>query len=141
MCQGIYAGRTQNQMFEEYKMSEELSKLPPQVQQRLMRLQQLQQSLQGVMAQKQQLEMQLNEVEQAKAELEKLEETAVVYKSIGAILVKSEKNTVETELSERKELLKMRVDVLAKQDERIKTQVKELQEQLQQDLSPVSGSA
>ena len=122
-------------------MSEELSKLPPQVQQRLMRLQQLQQSLQGVMAQKQQLEMQLNEVEQAKAELEKLEETAVVYKSIGALLVKSEKNTVETELSERKELLKMRVDVLAKQDERIKTQVKELQEQLQQDLSPVSGSA
>ncbi|MCW4022892.1 MAG: prefoldin subunit beta [archaeon] len=122
-------------------MSEELSKLPPQVQQRLMRLQQLQQSLQSVMAQKQQLEMQLNEVEQAKAELEKLEETAVVYKSIGAILVKSERNTVETELSERKELLKMRVDVLAKQDERIKTQVKELQEQLQQDLSPVSGSA
>jgi len=121
-------------------MSEELSKLPPQVQQRLMRLQQLQQSLQGVMAQKQQLEMQLNEVEQAKAELETLEETAVVYKSIGALLVKSEKNTVETELSERKELLKMRVDVIAKQDERIKTQVKELQEQLQQDLSPVSGS-
>lgn len=121
-------------------MSEELSKLPPQVQQRLMRLQQLQQSLQGVMAQKQQLEMQLSEVEQAKAELEKMEETAVVYKSIGALLVKSEKNTVETELSERKELLKMRVDVIAKQDERIKTQVKELQEQLQQDLSPVSGS-
>ena len=128
-------------MFEEYEMSEELSKLPPQVQQRLMRLQQLQQTLQGVMAQKQQLEMQLNEVEQASVELEKLEETAVVYKSIGALLVKSEKNTVETELSERKELLKMRVDVLAKQDERIKTQVKELQEQLQQDLSPVSGSA
>ena len=122
-------------------MSEDLSKLPPQVQQRLMRLQQLQQSLQGVMAQKQQLEMQLNEVEQAKTELEKLNETAVVYKSIGALLVKSEKNTVETELSERKELLKMRVDVLAKQDERIKTQVKELQEQLQQDLRPVSGSA
>ena len=122
-------------------MSEDISKLPPQVQQRLMRLQQLQQSLQGVMAQKQQLEMQLNEVEQAKTELEKLNETAVVYKSIGALLVKSEKNTVETELSERKELLKMRVDVLAKQDERIKTQVKELQEQLQQDLRPVSGSA
>ena len=122
-------------------MSEDLSKLPPQVQQRLMRLQQLQQSLQGVMAQKQQLEMQLNEVEQAKTELEKLSENAVVYKSIGALLVKSEKNTVETELSERKELLKMRVDVLAKQDERIKTQVKELQEQLQQDLRPVSGSA
>ena len=121
-------------------MSEELSKLPPQVQQRLMRLQQLQQSLQSVMGQKQQLEMQLHEVEQAKIELEKLDETAVVYKSIGALLVKSEKNTVETELSERKELLKMRVDVLTKQDKRIKTQVKELQDQLQQDLRSTSGS-
>jgi len=122
-------------------MSEELSKLPPQVQQRLMRLQQLQQSLQSVMGQKQQLEMQLHEVEQAKIELEKLDETAVVYKSIGALLVKSEKNTVETELSDRKELLKMRVDVLTKQDKRIKTQVKELQDQLQQDLRSTSGSA
>ncbi|MEJ2126195.1 MAG: prefoldin subunit beta [Candidatus Bathyarchaeota archaeon] len=121
-------------------MSEELSKLPPQVQQRLMRLQQLQQSLQSVMGQKQQLEMQLHEVEQAKIELEKLDETAVVYKSIGALLVKSEKNTVETELSDRKELLKMRVDVLTKQDKRIKTQVKELQDQLQQDLRSTSGS-
>ena len=93
------------------------------------------------MAQKQQLGIELNDVEQAKTEIEKLDETAVVYKSIGALLVKSEKNTVETELSERKELLKMRVDILAKQDDRIKTQVKELQEQLQQDLRPASGSA
>ena len=121
-------------------MSEDISRLPPQVQQRLLRLQQLQQTLQGVMAQKQQLEMQLNEVEQAATELEKLDETAVVYKSIGALLVKSEKTAVETELGERKELLKMRVDVLAKQDERLKGQVKEVQEKLQQDLRPASGS-
>ena len=35
-------------------MSESISKLPPQVQQRLLRLQQLQQTLQGVLTQKQQ---------------------------------------------------------------------------------------
>ena len=52
-------------MFEEYDMSQDPSNLPPQIQQRLLRLQQLQQSLQGVMGQKQQLEMQLTEVEQA----------------------------------------------------------------------------
>jgi prefoldin beta subunit len=123
------------------KMSEDISRLPPQIQQRLLRLQQLQQTLQGVMAQKQQLEMQLTEVEQAATELEKLDETAVVYKSIGALLVKSEKDKVTTELTERKELVKMRVDVLAKQEERLRTQVKDLQEKLQQDLRPVSGSA
>jgi prefoldin beta subunit len=122
-------------------MSEDISRLPPQIQQRLVRLQQLQQTLQGVMAQKQQLDMQLTEVEQAASELEKLDETAVVYKSIGALLVKSEKDKVTAELTERKELVKMRVDVLAKQEERLRTQVKDLQEKLQQDLRPVSGSA
>jgi len=122
-------------------MSEEISRLPPQIQQRLLRLQQLQQTLQGVMAQKQQLEMQLSEVEQAVSELEKLNETAVIYKSIGALLVKSEKDKVTTELTERKELLKMRVDVLGKQETRLRTQVKDLQEKLQRDLRPVSGSA
>ena len=120
-------------------MSQDISRLPPQIQQRLLRLQQLQQTLQGVMSQKQQLELQLTEVEQAVTELDKLDEAAVIYKSIGALLVKSEKNKVTTDLSERKELLKMRVDVLAKQEERLRTQVKDLQEKLQQDLRPVSG--
>ena len=122
-------------------MSEDLSQLPPQIQQRLLRLQQLQQNLQGVMAQKQQLTLQLTETENAVKELEKLTDDAVVYKSIGALLVKAEKAKVSTELTERKDLVKMRVDVLAKQEERLKTQVKELQDKLQQDLRPVSGSS
>jgi prefoldin beta subunit len=121
-------------------MSEEISQLPPQIQQRLLRLQQLQQNLQGVMAQKQQLTMQLTETENATKELEKLADDAVVYKSIGALLVKAEKVKVSADLADRKELVKMRVDVLAKQEERLRTQVKELQEKLQQDLRPVSGS-
>ena len=122
-------------------MSEEISQLPPQIQQRLLRLQQLQQNLQGVMAQKQQLTMQLTETENAIKELEKLADDAVVYKSIGALLVKAEKVKVSADLVDRKELVKMRVDVLAKQEERLRTQVKELQEKLQQDLRPVSGSS
>ena len=93
------------------------------------------------MAQKQQLTLQLSEVEQAASELEKLTETAVIYKSIGALLVKSEKDKVTAELTERKELLKMRVDVLGKQETRLRTQVKDLQEKLQQDLRPISGSS
>ncbi|MEJ2242207.1 MAG: prefoldin subunit beta [Candidatus Bathyarchaeota archaeon] len=121
-------------------MSEDIAKLPPEIQQRLLRLQQLQQTLQGIMAQKQQLEMQLTEVDQALSELEKMNETAVIYKSIGSLLVKSHKTPVTEELKERKELLTMRVDVLAKQDDRLRTQVKDLQEKLQQDLRPLSGS-
>lgn len=122
-------------------MSTDISRLPPHIQQRLLRLQQVQQTLQGIITQKQQLEMQLSEVEQATSELEKLDETAVIYKSIGALLIKSEKEKVTTELTERKELLTMRVGVLSKQEERLRTQVKDLQDKLQQDLRPVSGSA
>jgi len=119
-------------------MSEEISRLPPQVQQRLLRLQQLQQTLQGVMTQKQQLELELTDVEQALSELEKLTDDAVIYKSVGSLLVKSEKAKVTTELNERKELLNMRINVLGKQEERLRTQVKDLQEKLQQDLRPIS---
>ena len=119
-------------------MSEEISKLPPQVQQRLVRLQQLQQTLQGVLTQKQQLELELTEIEQALDELEKLTDNATIYKSIGSLLVKSGKGKVTTDLNERKELLDMRVNVLGKQEERLRSQVKELQTKLQRDLRPLS---
>ena len=119
-------------------MSEEISKLPPQVQQRLLRLQQLQQTLQGVLTQKQQLELELTEVEQALDELEKLTDNATIYKSIGSLLVMSEKGKVTTDLNERKELLDMRINVLGKQEERLRSQVKDLQTKLQRDLRPLS---
>jgi prefoldin beta subunit len=121
-------------------MSNEISRLPPQVQQRLLRLQQLQQTLQRILTQKQQLELELNEVEQALGELAKLTDEAVIYKSIGSLLVKSGKDKTVTELNERKELLNVRITVLGKQDERLRAQVKDLQEKLQRDLRPISPS-
>lgn len=120
-------------------MSDEISRLPPQVQERLLRLQQLQQTLQSVVTQKQQLELELTETEQALSELEKLDEKTTIYKSIGSLLVKAEKAKVTTELTERKELLNTRITVLGKQEERLRSQAKDLQARLQKDLSPVSS--
>ncbi|MGQ9538001.1 MAG: prefoldin subunit beta [Candidatus Bathycorpusculaceae bacterium] len=121
-------------------MNEEFAKLPPQVQERLLRLQQIQQTLQSVLAQKQQVELELTEIEQALGELQKVAEDAVIYKAIGSLLVKSDKAKVAADLNERKELLNMRVTVLGKQEERLRSQMKELQAKLQQDLAPVSGT-
>lgn len=120
-------------------MSEEISRLPPQVQQRLLRLQQRQQTLQAVLTQKQQLELDLAQVEQALSELETLDDSAVIYKSIGSLLVKSERSKVASELNERKDLLNMRINVLGKQEERLRSQVKDLQQKLQRDLRPLSS--
>jgi prefoldin beta subunit len=120
------------------KVSEEIARLPPQVQERLLRLQQLQQTLQSVLAQKQQVELELTEIEQALSELQKTSDDVVIYKAIGSLLVKSEKTKVTADLNERKELLNMRAGVLGKQEERLRVQLKDLQTRLQQDLSPVS---
>jgi len=119
-------------------MSEEISRLPPKVQERLLRLQQLQQTLQVVLTQKQQLELELTEVDQTLGELEKLDDETVIYKSIGSLVVKAERTKVVMELTERKELLNTRITVLGKQEERLRTQVKNLQVKLQQDLRPIS---
>ena len=119
-------------------MSDELSKLPPNVQERLLRLQQLQQTLQSILAQKQQVDMEKTEVEQTIAEMQKTADDAVIYKAIGSLLVKAEKPKVTEELVERKELLDTRSTVLARQEERIRSQVKESQTKLQEDLNPVS---
>jgi prefoldin beta subunit len=119
-------------------MSDEISKLPPQVQERLLRLQQLQQTLQSILAQKQQVEMEQTEVEQTIGELQKTADDAVIYKAVGSLLVKGDKAKITEELVERKELLNTRSTVLAKQEERIRSQAKDAQTKLQQDLSPVS---
>ncbi|MDR2700114.1 MAG: prefoldin subunit beta [Nitrososphaerota archaeon] len=120
-------------------MSDELSKLPPNVQERLLRLQQLQQTLQSILAQKQQVDMEKNEVEQTLAEMAKTTDDAVLYKSIGSLLIKSDKTKIFVDLNERKDLLATRSAVIAKQEERIRSQIKETQAKLQEDINPLTG--
>ncbi len=92
-------------------------------------------------SQKQQLEIEASETDRALAELDKLNDSAVVYKSIGSLLLKSERQVLLTELKERKELLGTRVTVLGRQEERTKERMKELQEKLQEKLRPAGASA
>ena len=119
-------------------MSDEISKLPPAVQERLLRLQQLQQTLQATLTQKQQIELELNETDSALGEMQNVTDDVPIYKSIGSLLIKTEKTKITTELTERKELLNTRITVLTKQEERLRSQMKDLQTKLQQDLNPVS---
>ncbi len=119
-------------------MSDEVSSLPPQVQERLVKMQRLQQTLQSILAQKQQVEVESSETEQALGELQKMTDDAVIYKAMGTILVKTERTKMVTELTERKDLLSTRVTVLGKQEERLRNQLKDIETQLRHDLNPVS---
>lgn len=82
--------------------------------------------------------MELTEIEQAQTELETLPDDAAIYKNIGSLLVKDEKGKVTTDLDERKELLDTRAQVLGRQEERLRGQLKKLQTKIQQDLRPAS---
>jgi len=115
--------------------------LPPQLQEQLLRLQQLQQTLQAVASQKQQLEIEASETDKALTELDKLTDDVAVYKSVGNLLLKSDRQTLLKDLKERKELLGTRVTVLGRQEERTKERLKEMQDKLQERLRPQGSSA
>jgi prefoldin beta subunit len=123
-------------------MMSEDTQLPPQIQEDLVRLQQLQQTLQVVVTQKQQLEIELSEAEKALSELEKITDDVPVYKSVGSILLKTDRQGLMSELKEKKELTNTRVTVLGKQEERTRERLKELRDRLQQRLktSGATGS-
>ena len=120
-------------------MSEEV-KLPPAIQRRLLRLQQLQQTLQSVLTQKQQIEFEILEVDQALSEIEKTSEDSTIYKSVGMLLIKTDKPKITSELKERKELADMRTSVIGKQEGRLRSEIKDLNDKLQKDLRPLSPS-
>jgi prefoldin beta subunit len=113
--------------------------IPPALQHQFMQLQQLQQRLEILVSQKNQLEMQMKEAERALAELENLPEDATVYKSIGAILVKSDRNKVKEELIDKKDTLEMRIKTIQRQEERTRKQFEESREKIQAALKSPGG--
>jgi len=112
-----------------------VSHLPPNVQERLARYQQLQNTLQSLVLQKQRLELELNETERALKTLEGVPSDSQMYKSVGAILVEKNKDELVKELSERKEFLEMRSKVLTRQENKTRERLTSLQEALQKELN------
>ena len=109
-------------------MSEQ--EIPPWLREQLARLQQLQQNLQAIMMQKQQLEAESVEIEKATEELKKSEQDEVVYKSVGPLLIKTTKDDTLKELDEKKDLANTRLVVLGKQETRVKENLKEVENKI-----------
>jgi prefoldin beta subunit len=120
-------------------MSEQ--ELPPWLKEQLSRLQQLQQNLQAIMMQKQQVEIEIVETDRALEELKKIGIQDPVYKSAGPILIKSQKEDLLKELGEKKELSNTRVMVLAKQETRVKDNLKEVENKINQLIRGTQGTA
>ena len=106
--------------------------IPPLVQEHLARLQQTQQNFQSIMMQKQQLESEKLEIEKALEELKKASDDESVFKHAGTIMIKSNKKDLIDELEEQVELAKTKASLLVKQEERLKTTLKEQETKIQE---------
>ena len=120
-------------------MSEQ--EIPPWLREQLSRLQQLQQNLQAIMMQKQQLEAESVEIEKATEELKKSEGDEAIYKSVGPLLIKTKKDDTLKELDEKKDLSNTRLVVLGKQETRVKENLKEVENKINEMIRMGQGQA
>jgi len=115
-------------------MAEE--EMSQQLQDQINRLQQMRMQLQMIMQQRQQVDLRLKETDEALTELNTTDAKAPIYKSIGAILIKTKgKTEVTKELKSDKESLGLRKTTLEKQEGRTKEKLNELQSKVQNSLS------
>ena len=114
--------------------------IPPVVQEQLAKLQQAQQNLQMVLTQKQQLEFEQLETKKALEELNKANDDDSVFKHAGTILIKSNRKDLLEELEERMELAKTKATLLVKQEERLKTSLKEQETKIQETIKKLSST-
>ena len=106
--------------------------IPPMVQEQLAKLQQTQQNLQSILMQKQQFESEKLETEKALEELKKASDDELVFKHAGTIMIKSNKKDLIEELEEQVELAKTKASLLVKQEDRLKTTLKEQETKIQE---------
>jgi prefoldin beta subunit len=115
------------------------TELPPQIKNQLAQLQQIQQQAQAIAVQKNQVEITLKETDLALEELEKLDADAVVYRAIGDLLIRTERDKTKESLKEKKDTLDLRMQTLARQEERAQKRFQQLQEQLKQAIGTPSA--
>jgi prefoldin beta subunit len=113
--------------------------LPPQIKNQLAQLQQIQQQAQAIAVQKNQVEITLKETDLALEELEKVDADAVVYRAIGDLLIRTERDKTKESLKEKKDTLDLRMQTLARQEERAQKRFQQLQEQLKQAIGTPSA--
>jgi prefoldin beta subunit len=112
------------------------AELPPQIQNQIAQLQQIQQQIQAMAMQKSQIEAMQKESKMALDELERVTDDAIIYRSIGELIVKTDKKDSISKLKDREETLSLRLQSISRQEERLTSRFKQLQEQIQQALGP-----
>ena len=108
------------------------NRMSPDTQKLLFEYENVEKQLQVLILQKHQIQLQLNEIKLAEEEIKKAE--GEIYKSVGSVMVKSTKQSAETDLKERKEMLEMRMGSIGKQEEKLRERLTGSQKKLQDEM-------
>ena len=93
------------------------------------RLQLTEQGLQNMLMQKQMFQLDLVETENALDELKKTKE-GEVFKIVGSLMLKANKQEVEQELNKKRELLELRLKAIEKQEDELKNRLLKSREEI-----------
>lgn len=104
-----------------------MAKMDKETEEGIQQLQILEQNLQNFLLQKQQFQTQLIEIDSA---LEELKDNNEAYKIIGNIMVKTNKEELEKDLKNKKEMIDLRIKNMEKQEEKIQERQKKIQEEV-----------
>lgn len=92
-------------------------------------LQIIEHNLQNILIQKQAFQIEIDDIDSAIEEIKK-ENKGEVYKILGQIIVKSEKGEVEKELQNKKDIFKLRLSALEKQEQILRENSEKLRSEI-----------
>jgi len=108
-----------------------IMKLPPKVQNQITQFEQVRQQLQMLTTQRIQVESQLRELENSLEELKNSSKNAIIYKKVGALLVKvDDKKNLKNSLTDQKETFDVRLQTLERQEKQLKERYMDLQKEI-----------
>ncbi|MBN2053081.1 prefoldin subunit beta [Candidatus Woesearchaeota archaeon] len=102
------------------------------LQAKINQLSMMEQNLQNFALQKQQFQAQLMEVESAEKEIKTSKEA---YKIIGSIMVLGDKEKLQKELAEKKEMINLRIESFEKQEAKLKEKAEVLQKEVLDEMN------
>jgi len=105
-----------------------MNKVDQETTKKIQELQALEQGLQNIALQKQAFQLELDEAENSLEEIKKTKED--VYKLVGQIMIKGDKKTIEKEIDQKKEILKIRTTTLEKQEQEIEKNLEKLKKEV-----------
>ncbi|MEA3430507.1 MAG: prefoldin subunit beta [Nanoarchaeota archaeon] len=108
-----------------------MSNMSKEAEQKISQLQMFEQSLHSLLVQKQQFQQQLIEIDSA---MQELKTTSKAYKIVGNIMVASEKEILEKDLKDDKEMVELRIKTLEKQEAKVKEKATQMQTEVMKEL-------